>query len=70
MQNESNRQTSVRDEFGFDRIEREQCLQAASLYYKIIDSRGPHRSTALVTHIDFEKSADYRSPPGTQLHAR
>ena len=53
----------VIDEFGFDRIEREQCVQAASLLYKIIDSRGPHRSTALVTNIDFEKWADYLNDP-------
>ena len=47
------------DEFGFDRIERSLCPQAASLWYKIIDARSPQRSTALVTNIDFEAWAEY-----------
>jgi len=47
------------DEFGFDRIERSICPQAASLWYKIIDARSQHASTALVTNIDFEAWADY-----------
>ena len=47
------------DEFGFDRIERAVCPQAASLWYKIIDARSQKRSTALVTNIDFEAWADY-----------
>jgi len=47
------------DEFGFDRIERSLCPQAASLWYKIIDARSQRASTALVTNIDFESWADY-----------
>src|SRR6185437_12015490 len=47
------------DEFGFDRIERSLCPQAASLWYTIIDARSQKRSTALVTNIDFESWADY-----------
>lgn len=47
------------DEFGFDRIERSLCPQAASLWYKIIDARSQQRSTALVTNIDFEAWAEY-----------
>jgi DNA replication protein DnaC len=47
------------DEFGFDRIERAESNQAASLLYKILDSRGPQRSTALVTNISFEAWAEY-----------
>lgn len=47
------------DEFGFDRIERAVCPQAASLWYKIIDARSQKASTALVTNIDFEAWADY-----------
>jgi DNA replication protein DnaC len=47
------------DEFGFDRIERSVCGQAASLWYKIIDARSGRASTALVTNIDFEAWADY-----------
>jgi DNA replication protein DnaC len=47
------------DEFGFDRTERTVCPQAASLWYKIIDARSQHCSTALVTNIDFESWAEY-----------
>ena len=47
------------DEFGFDRIERSESNQAASLLYKVVDSRGPKRSTAMVTNISFEAWADY-----------
>jgi DNA replication protein DnaC len=47
------------DEFGFDRIERAESSQAASLLYKVVDSRGPQRSTAMVTNISFEAWADY-----------
>lgn len=47
------------DEFGFDRIERTESGQAASLLYKVVDNRGPKRSTALVTNISFEAWADY-----------
>ena len=47
------------DEFGFDRIERAACPQAASLWYKIIDARSQRVSTALVTNIDFDAWADY-----------
>lgn len=47
------------DEFGFDRIERAESAQAASLLYKVIDSRSPKRSTAMVTNISFEAWAEY-----------
>jgi DNA replication protein DnaC len=47
------------DEFGFDRVERAVCPQAASLWYKIIDARSQRSSTALVTNIDFDSWADY-----------
>jgi DNA replication protein DnaC len=47
------------DEFGFDRIERAVCPQAASLWYKIIDARSQRASTALVTNVDFESWAEY-----------
>jgi DNA replication protein DnaC len=49
----------VIDEFGFDKIERAETTQAASLLYKVVDSRGPAKSTALVTNIGFEAWADY-----------
>jgi DNA replication protein DnaC len=47
------------DEFGFDRIERADSPQAASLWYKIIDARSLRASTALITNIDFESWAEY-----------
>ncbi|PYV22734.1 MAG: hypothetical protein DMG24_15860 [Acidobacteria bacterium] len=47
------------DEFGFDRIERSECHQAAHLLYKIIAARNQKRSTALVTNVDFDKWGDY-----------
>ncbi len=47
------------DEFGFDRIERTECAQAAHLLYKIIASRNQKRSTALVTNVDFDKWGEY-----------
>jgi DNA replication protein DnaC len=51
------------DEFGFDRIERSEGHQAASLLYKLIDARSLIRSTALVTNIDFEAWGDYLGDP-------
>ncbi len=48
------------DEFGFDRIERSECPQAAAhLLYKIIAARNQKRSTVLVTSVDFDKWGDY-----------
>jgi DNA replication protein DnaC len=52
-------QLLIIDEFGFDRLERSVCPQAASLWYKIIDARSQRASTALVSNIDFEAWADY-----------
>jgi DNA replication protein DnaC len=46
------------DEFGFDRIERAESSQAASLLYKVVDSR-TKRSTAMVTNISFDAWAEY-----------
>ena len=51
------------DEFGFDRIERGECPQAANLFYKVIDARSGKRSTALATNIDFEAWSDYLGDP-------
>lgn len=51
------------DEFGFDRIERSECPQAANLFYKVIDARSGQRSTALVTNIDFETWGEYLGDP-------
>lgn len=55
----SNFELLIVDEFGFDKIERSESAQAASLLYKLVDSRGPKRSTALVTNVDFEAWAEY-----------
>jgi len=51
------------DEFGFERIERSECPQAANLFYKVIDARSGKRSTALVTNIDFEGWSEYLGDP-------
>jgi DNA replication protein DnaC len=51
------------DEFGFDRIERSEAPQAASLLYKVVDARSEQRSTALMTNVDFEAWADYLGDP-------
>jgi DNA replication protein DnaC len=51
------------DEFGFDRLERQEAPQAASLLYKVIDARNEQRSTALVTNIDFKDWSDYLGDP-------
>jgi DNA replication protein DnaC len=53
----------VIDEFGFDKIERDEAPQAANLFYKIIDARYQQRSTALITNIDFDAWADYLGDP-------
>ena len=52
----------ILDEFGFDRLERIESPQAASLLYKLINVRGG-RSTALVTNIDFEAWGEYLGDP-------
>jgi DNA replication protein DnaC len=51
------------DEFGFDKIERAECGQAASLLYKIIDARSQQRATALVTNVDFDAWGEYLGDP-------
>ena len=51
------------DEFGFDKIERSEAPQAASLLYKVVDARREQRSTALVTNIDFEGWGEYLGDP-------
>jgi DNA replication protein DnaC len=52
----------ILDEFGFDRVERLESPQAASLLYKLINARSG-RSTALVTNIDFETWGEYLGDP-------
>ena len=47
------------DEFGFDRLDRQESPQAASLLYKVIDARSQKRSTALISNIDFAAWGEY-----------
>ena len=47
------------DEFGFDKLERREAEDAASLLFKLVDARTQKRSTALVTNIDFEAWEEY-----------
>lgn len=49
----------VIDEFAFDRIERMESPESASLLYKIVDARYRKGSIALVTNIDFDMWGDY-----------
>jgi len=51
------------DEFGFEKLERIDCPQAANLLYKVIEVRYPRRSIALVTNVDFESWNDYLGDP-------
>jgi DNA replication protein DnaC len=52
----------ILDEFGFDRLERIESPEAASLLYKFINARSG-RSTALVTNIEFEAWGEYLGDP-------
>lgn len=47
------------DEFGFDRLERQVCVQAPQLLYKVVEGRHGQRSTLLVTNVDFEGWGEY-----------
>lgn len=47
------------DEFGFDKLEREEFPQAPSLLYKLLDNRTRRASTAVVTNIDFDAWGSY-----------
>jgi DNA replication protein DnaC len=51
------------DEFGFDRIEREECPQAAHLLYKVIARRHQKCSTILITNVDFDAWGEYLGDP-------
>lgn len=50
------------DEFAFDKIERSETPQAASLLFKIVDGR-KRRSTTIVTNIDFNAWEPYLGDP-------
>jgi len=47
------------DAFGFDKIERAECPEAASLLYKVIDSRCQKSATILITNVAFDEWATY-----------
>lgn len=47
------------DEFGFDRVERMESPETASLLYKVVDARYRKGSIALVTNLDFDAWGDY-----------
>jgi DNA replication protein DnaC len=51
------------DEFGFDRLERREARDAASLLFKVIDARVQKHATALVTNIDFDTWGEYLGDP-------
>jgi DNA replication protein DnaC len=51
------------DEFGFDKLERDEAPQAANLFYKIIDARYQQRSTALITNLEFDAWGHYLGDP-------
>lgn len=53
----------ILDEFGFEKLERLDCPQAANLLYKVIEARYPRRSIALITNVDFEAWSDYLGDP-------
>ena len=53
----ANFEVLIIDEFGFDKLERDECSRAASLLFKIIDQRGPKRSTCLVTNLTLNLKA-------------
>ncbi len=47
------------DEFGFDRLERQMSPEAASLLYKVVDTRLHRHSTALVTNLELDAWEQY-----------
>jgi DNA replication protein DnaC len=51
------------DEFGFDRLERREARDAASLLFKVIDARVQKHATALVTNVDFDTWGEYLGDP-------
>jgi len=47
------------DEFAFDRVERMESPESASLLYKVVDARYRKGSIALITNLDFDMWGDY-----------
>lgn len=53
----------VIDEFGFDRLERQETPESASLLYKVVDARHGKGSILLVTNLDFDQWGEYLGDP-------
>ncbi len=53
----------VIDEFGFDRLERQETPESASLLYKVVDARHGRGSILLVTNLDFDLWGEYLGDP-------
>ena len=51
------------DEFGFERMERQEVPDALSLLYKVIDGRNRRNSTAIITNVSFDDWTDYLGDP-------
>lgn len=51
------------DEFGFDRIERQEHPESAHLLYKVLDARHQKKATALATNVDFDTWGKYLGDP-------
>ena len=51
------------DEFGFDRLERQEYPESPSLLYKVVDARSGRGSTAFITNVDFNAWTDYLGDP-------
>jgi DNA replication protein DnaC len=51
------------DEFGFDKLERQEYPESPSLLYKVVDARSGRGSTAFITNVDFNAWTDYLGDP-------
>lgn len=55
------------DEFGFDKVERAESPEAASLLYKVVHARHNKGSTAICTNIDLKHWGDYLGDPALSM---
>jgi len=53
----------VIDEFGLDRIERQNHPESANLLFKVLDARNQKKATALATNLDFDTWGAYLGDP-------
>ena len=51
------------DEFGFEKLERQEVPEALSLLYKVIDGRNRRSSTAVITNVSFDDWTEYLGDP-------